>query len=330
MTEKCGLERMSVAMKRLLTLILCLTLVCACGTTLGEMSGGVQAFESGSDMLVMCFSATDNTWDVAVKIAALTGADIFRIEPEVPYTSDDLNWRSSDSRANKEQENDSCRPAIAGLPEGLDGYKTVFIGFPIWWGTVPQIIKTLIETCDWQDKTVVPFCTSGSSGISDAIQDLKAMDCGAQICEAGRRFPAGADEDEVRRWLKEIGYLKEEAGMNRMIITIGDSELTVRLAENESAEALKDWLASGPKTISASNYGGFEKVCPLGVRLPSHDEHTTTQPGDVMLYASNQIVIFHGNNSWAYTRLGWIEGKTNEELRAILSGPETEITLRLE
>ena len=93
---------------------------------------------------------------------------------------------------------------------------------------------------------------------------------------------------------------------------------------------MTDWLSDGPRTISASNYGGFEKVCPLGVRLPSQNVQTDTQPGDVMLYSGDQIVIFHGNNAWAYTRLGWIEGKTQAELRDILSGPEDKITLRLE
>ena len=111
-------------------------------------------------------------------------------------------------------------------------------------------------------------------------------------------------------------------------IAIGDQPLTVRLADNESAAALKALLANGPVTLPASNFGGFEKVCPLGTRLPSHDEYTVTQPGDVMLYAGSNIVLFHGSNSWEYTRLGWIDEMTN--LSDILSGNENEITLSLE
>ena len=113
-----------------------------------------------------------------------------------------------------------------------------------------------------------------------------------------------------------------------MQIAIGDHTLTVRLADNESAAALKALLANGPVTLSASNYGGFEKVCSLGTRLPSHDEYTVTKPGDVMLYAGSNIVLFHGSNSWEYTRLGWIDEMTN--LSGILSGNENEITLGLE
>lgn len=122
----------------------------------------------------------------------------------------------------------------------------------------------------------------------------------------------------------------EEETMRHMIITVGESELTVRLEDNASVDALLEWLADGSQTIPTSNYGGFEKVCPLGVTLPSDDTQTTTQPGDVMLYSSSQLVIFHGSNAWAYTRIGWIEDLTQEELRDILAGPEAEITLSME
>lgn len=112
-----------------------------------------------------------------------------------------------------------------------------------------------------------------------------------------------------------------------MKIRVGEHVLTVRLADNDSARALTTLLADGPLTIPASNYGGFEKVCPLGILLPSSDVQTATQPGDVMLYASSQIVIFHGNNDWAYTRLGWIEDRDTDELRAILGGNDDSIVL---
>ena len=112
------------------------------------------------------------------------------------------------------------------------------------------------------------------------------------------------------------------------ILDDGGHPLTVRLADNESAAALKALLANGPVTLPASNYGGFEKVCPLGTRLSSQDEYTVTKPGDVMLYAGSNIVLFHGSNSWEYTRLGWIDEMTN--LSGILSGNESEITLSLE
>lgn len=115
--------------------------------------------------------------------------------------------------------------------------------------------------------------------------------------------------------------------MNRFYIEIGEHTLCVVTEDNDSASALLELLDNGPLTIPASNYGGFEKVCPLGTRLPSYDVDTTTHAGDVMLYSSSQIVIFYGSNSWAYTRLGWVENASAEELRAALSGSDSQIML---
>lgn len=125
-----------------------------------------------------------------------------------------------------------------------------------------------------------------------------------------------------------VGILAEETELKIMLIHIGEHTLTVHMADNESADALLALLEDGPLTIPASNYGGFEKVCPLGTYLPADDEYTVTQPGDVMLYAGSNIVMFHGSNSWEYTRLGRIA--ETENLRNILSGNESEITLNLE
>ena len=105
---------------------------------------------------------------------------------------------------------------------------------------------------------------------------------------------------------------------------------TTKFSASESAEALKGLLADGPLTISASNYGGFEKVCSLGTELPRNDSQTTTQAGDICLYNGDQIVIFYGSNSWAYTRLGKISDGDGTELEKVLSGEEREITLSLE
>ena len=117
---------------------------------------------------------------------------------------------------------------------------------------------------------------------------------------------------------------------NQLYIQVGESTLTAVLEDNEAAEALRELLAAEPLTISASNYGGFEKVCSLGAELPRNDSQTTTHAGDICLYNGNQIVIFYGSNSWAYTRLGKVSDADASELEAVLSGEETEITLSLE
>lgn len=139
-------------------------------------------------------------------------------------------------------------------------------------------------------------------------------------------------ETETITELESESIKEPEEGVmetNQVYIEIGESTLTVDLEDNESAQALKELLLDGSLTISASNYGSFEKVCSLGTNLPRNDIQTTTQAGDICLYNGNQIVIFYGSNSWAYTKLGRISGKNAQELVAILSGEETEITLSL-
>lgn len=113
-------------------------------------------------------------------------------------------------------------------------------------------------------------------------------------------------------------------------IEIGEHLLTAELEDNTSANALMELLEKGPLTISASNYGGFEKVCSLETNLPREDRQMTTHAGDICLYSGNQMVLFYGSNSWAYTRLGRLAKMEESEIEDILSGTEREITLSLE
>ena len=149
---------------------------------------------------VVYFSATGNTADIAEKIANILNADKFEIIPEEPYTPDDLNYNDDNCRANLEMNDDSARPAISGDMTALTEYDTVFVGYPIWWGTAPRIIDTFFESYDMSGKTVYTFCTSGGSGIGQSIDDLTSL-CPSVTISDGRRFNAGASEDDVRQWL---------------------------------------------------------------------------------------------------------------------------------
>ena len=129
----------------------------------------------------------------------------------------------------------------------------------------------------------------------------------------------------------EMKIVDESALANNQIrVTVGSSSFIVNLEDNETAKALKEILTDEDLIISASNYGGFEKVCQLGKTLPHNDKQITTEAGDVMLYSGNQIVFFYGANSWSYTRIGKVEASSIEELESMLSGLETEITLSIE
>lgn len=126
-----------------------------------------------SKKLVAYFSASGNTAEIAKKIAAEAGADIYEIRPEVPYTKEDLNWRDKGSRSSTEMSDRSFRPKLADTDADISKYETVYIGFPIWWYVAPTIINTFLESYDFTDKRVILFATSGISGFGKTVAELK-------------------------------------------------------------------------------------------------------------------------------------------------------------
>ena len=116
---------------------------------------------------------------------------------------------------------------------------------------------------------------------------------------------------------------------NQIRVTVGSRSFIVNLEDNETAKALRKMITDEDLTISASNYGGFEKVCQLGKTLPRNNNQITTEAGDVMLYSGNQIVFFYGANSWSYTKIGKVEASSIEKLESVLSGSETEVILSI-
>ena len=199
-------------MKKLLTALLALTLLCACA--LAETVPEGSAFvPTDSRTLVACFSATGNTWPLAEAAAAYLNADLFRIEPAEPYTDADLNYSDSNCRANREMEDEACRPALAAAVENMEQYDTVLLGFPIWWGQAPRIVETFVENRDFAGKTVLCFCTSGSSGYGSSGEILSALADESAVWLEGRRFAAGTSAEEMEKWLQEMNiasYAAEE------------------------------------------------------------------------------------------------------------------------
>ena len=156
--------------------------------------------EEGRSVLVVYFSETGTTRGVAEKIAALTDADLYEITPAQEYTDADLNWNDKNSRTTLEQNDGSIRPEIGSDPIRLDGYTTIYIGFPIWWGEEPRILDTFVEGYDFTGITMIPFCTSGSSGIGRSGQNL-AENAGSGSWLDGKRFGAGVSETELQAWI---------------------------------------------------------------------------------------------------------------------------------
>ena len=155
-----------------------------------------------SKVLVAYFSASGVTAGVAKKLADGTGADLFEIKPEKPYTNADLDWQNSQSRSSVEMNDRSSRPAILEKKDHMADYDVIFVGFPVWWYREPSIIDTFMEQYDFSGKTIVPFATSGSSGIGDCGKNMQALASGAKVA-AGRRFARSVSEDELASWAKE-------------------------------------------------------------------------------------------------------------------------------
>ena len=160
--------------------------------------------EASSKTLVVYFSATGTTKGLAEKFAKAADADLVELEPAVPYTPADLNY-NSDCRANTEQNDDKARPEIANKIDNFDSYDTIMIGHPIWWGTIPRIIYTFMDSYDLSGKNVYMFCTSGSTGISTAVSDVKKYAPDAKVID-GMRGTGSTTEAQIKDWLKGNGY----------------------------------------------------------------------------------------------------------------------------
>ncbi len=167
-----------------------------------EVSGDTE--KGRRDTLVIFFSATGTTKGVAERITAVTGADLYEIKAAEPYTADDLDYGNRNSRATREQGDPTVRPAIGSGPVSPEAYSRVFVGFPIWWGEEPRILDTFAESHSFGGATVIPFCTSGSSGIGRSGRNLEAL-AGSGIWLDGRRFSGSVSESELRSWIEGLG-----------------------------------------------------------------------------------------------------------------------------
>lgn len=175
--------------------------------TSGPEASGPEASgpeTEGSRILVAYFSATGNTEGAAQKLAEGLGADLYEIVPEIPYTSEDLNYSDSSSRSSVEMNDPDARPGISGAVENMEQYDVVLLGYPIWWGEAPRIMNTFIESYDFSGKTLAAFCTSASSGFGRSDSALReAADSSAWL--DGIRFSSSASAGEILEWANGLG-----------------------------------------------------------------------------------------------------------------------------
>ena len=162
-----------------------------------------QAPAAHSDVLIAYFSATGTTKGVAERIASVTGGDLYEIQAADPYTEDDLNYNDDNSRSTKEQNDKSVRPEIGSEEISLEGYTTIYLGFPIWWGEEPRIMDTFVEKYNFEGITVIPFCTSGGSGIGKSGPNMEAL-AGSGSWLQGERFDGNVSEEELQSWIESL------------------------------------------------------------------------------------------------------------------------------
>ncbi len=276
-----------------------------------------------NNILVVYFSATGTTKQIADYAEDILNADIYEIIPEVPYTDEDLAYYTG-GRADKEQNDTTARPAISGSVENMEQYDTVLLGYPIWHGQAPRIISTFLESYDFSGKTILPFCTSHSSGIGSSATELQTLAKNAKWLE-GKRFSADTSKEDIAAWLDELNITNNTN--NSIQLAIGSYTFTAKLEKNASANAFVEMLRERDITITLQDYSGFEKVGSLGKTLPTENQQMTTQAGDVVLYNGNQIVAFYGSNTWNYTKLATVDNLTEWE-KALGKG-DVEITFSL-
>lgn len=217
-------------MKRLIVILMSLILVsglAACGNSRQEQNGTSAPFYNAENKtepqsqtagepettqsaegktLVVYYSASGNTKEVADYIAAATNGDLFEIVPVETYSNEDLDWTNKDSRVSKEHNDVSARQTllVADTVSDWESYDTVFIGYPIWWGIAAWPVDTFIKANDFTGKTVIPFCTSASSGLGESGELLKEM-AGTGNWLEGERFRSGVSEETVRSWVEGLG-----------------------------------------------------------------------------------------------------------------------------
>ncbi len=253
-------------------------------------------------VLVACFSFTGNTWTVAQTLSELSGAELYRITPSVAYGDENNSYYDSSTRAYQEQYGPAtARPEIQATL-GVNGYDTVLLGFPIWYGKAPRVVLTFLDTYDFSSKTVIPFITSGSTGISSAASELRSAYPEINW-KTGERLN-GRSSAALEEWLGSLGINKQTT--SDMTVTVNGKSFGATLADNSTARAFAELL---PMTLDMEELNGNEKYHYLGSSLPSNPTNPgKIEAGDIMLFGNDCVVIFYEtfNTSYSYTRIGMI------------------------
>lgn len=254
----------------------------------------------GGKTLIAYFSATGNTESIANHLDAILDADLYEIIPQEPYTAADLNYGSSNSRAEQEINDPNARPAISGQVDNMEDYDVIFLGYPIWWGQASKVVYTFLESYDLSGKTIVPFCTSASSGIGSSASNLHGLAPDANWLD-GQRFSGNASQSTVESWVNGLDLPQRSAAdassdasaATQLRLSFDGQEAIVTLEDNATT---RDLLSMLPMTLTFEDYAGSEKISYLPRDLSTDGAPGTYDPevGDLILYAPwGNLAIFY-------------------------------------
>lgn len=302
-----------------------------------EQNENPVTVEPSGKTLVVFYSFTGNCKTLAAVLAGYAGADVLEIQPAqegLDYAANNYAIGSSLIAAIREKPNDPASyPAIKAVNRDAADYENIVIVTPLWWSNMAAIMQSYLfkEGSKLKDKKVGLIVSSASSVISSVVADAKRLVPEAKWAGEAlwiNNSNRNKSDELVKEWWD--GLNKSEDTMPVEIkITVSGKSLPVKIEDNVATKALVAALRDASITYEAHDYGGFEKVGGIGRTLPSGDSQITTQPGDVILYASDQIVLFYGSNSWSYTRIGKIQYGTLDELKSFLQAGKGKISVTL-
>ena len=301
---------------------------------------GTNSTNGDNKTLIVYYSYTNNTEQIVDDLKTMINADVIEVEPankNLDYAAN--NYAIGTEQLNKIKNNpndESSYPAIDPVIVDMSKYNTVIIATPLWWSQMASNMQTLLFKYgdEMAGKNIGLIVSSHSSGISGVEADAKRLVPNGKFYAKSLWINASKHSQRkalLEQWLKDVNYNDNvNVDYNTMNLKVNNSTMKVKLSDNAATKALVERLKEGTITYNAYDYGGFEKVGALGFSLPSNDTYITTEPGDIMLYTSNQLCIFFDSNSWEYSPIGKIEGMTKQQLKDAFGTGEVSITLSLD
>ncbi len=312
-------------------------LLLSCCSADSEVMAEVTATNAGKT-LVVYYSYTGNCREIVNKLTSQIQADVLEIQPAekgLKYEANGYALGTQLLNAIKANPNDAdSYPAIDPVTTSLSGYQNIIVVTPLWWSQMAAIMQTYLFNYGGQmaGKNVGLIVSSASSSISGVVADAQRlvknvtwMGDALWINNSNRSNTTSL----IEGWLKTQKFAEQQTAMDKMYISIDRKTQSVTLADNAATRALVEKLKQAPVTVTLNSSGGFEIWGALGFSLPTSNEQTTAQAGDVILYNGSNICLFYGSNSWSYTRLGKIDGLSERELQSFLKAGESNVSVML-